>query len=141
MTSKRQPTGSFKTYRRLPSGDLRRVRKDGRLGAVVKARTNPKKSNSPAAATPDKDTPLLTARELREFRPIDPATGKTDDVDVAAIRKCLRMSQAAFARVFCLSVATVRDWELRRRQPEGPARVLLTVIAREPEAVRRALDR
>jgi putative transcriptional regulator len=61
------------------------------------------------------------------------------DVDVRAIRTGMKLSQAQFAAKFGLPTATVRDWEQNRRQPEGPARVLLTVIMKEPEAVSRAL--
>jgi putative transcriptional regulator len=61
------------------------------------------------------------------------------DVDVARIRKRLGYTQAGFARRFGLSPASVRDWEQRRRRPDPAARVLLTVIDREPEAVERAL--
>jgi putative transcriptional regulator len=61
------------------------------------------------------------------------------DIDVHNIRMRLGLSQEAFAMRFGLPVGTVRDWEQRRRTPEGPARVLLTVIEKEPEAVRRAL--
>jgi putative transcriptional regulator len=61
------------------------------------------------------------------------------DVDVAAIRKKLGMTQAKFATRFGLSPAAVRDWEQRRRRPDPAARVLLTVINHEPEAVERAL--
>jgi putative transcriptional regulator len=49
------------------------------------------------------------------------------------------MSQDRFARAFGLPKRTVQDWEQGRRQPEGAARVLLKVIEREPDAVRRAL--
>ena len=62
-------------------------------------------------------------------------------VDVKAIRKRVGLSQTAFAARFGVSPGTLRDWEQNRRQPEGPARVLLTVIDREPEAVERALSR
>jgi putative transcriptional regulator len=55
-----------------------------------------------------------------------------------ARRKC-KMSQEDFAEAFGVSLATVRNWEQGRRQPEGPARVLLNVISREPKAVLRAL--
>jgi putative transcriptional regulator len=44
-----------------------------------------------------------------------------------------------FAKLFGLSKRTLEHWEHGRRVPSGPARALLTVIAREPEAVRRAL--
>ncbi len=60
-------------------------------------------------------------------------------VDVKAVRKRLGLSQAAFAARFGFSIGTLRDWEQKRRRPEGPARVLLTVIDREPKAVERAL--
>ena len=49
------------------------------------------------------------------------------------------MSQDRFAHAFGLPKRTVQDWEQGRRQPEGAARVLLKVIKREPDAVRRAL--
>ncbi|MGH7057870.1 MAG: helix-turn-helix domain-containing protein [Acetobacteraceae bacterium] len=62
-----------------------------------------------------------------------------DEVDVRAIRAKLGLSQDAFAVRFGFSAAAVRDWEQGRRRPEAAARVLLRVIAREPEAVRRAL--
>jgi putative transcriptional regulator len=49
------------------------------------------------------------------------------------------MSQDEFAAQFGISPATVRNWEQGRRQPEGPARVLLNIIEREPDVVKRAL--
>jgi len=62
-------------------------------------------------------------------------------VDVRAVREQLDMSQERFAETFMVSVGTVRNWEQGRRVPEGPARVLLQVIRREPKAVLRALRR
>jgi putative transcriptional regulator len=60
-------------------------------------------------------------------------------LDVAAIRKKTGMTQEAFAQRFGVSVNTLRHWEQGKRYPEGPARTLLKVIDREPEAVIRAL--
>ncbi|HEY3718766.1 MAG TPA: NadS family protein [Roseiarcus sp.] len=60
-------------------------------------------------------------------------------IDVIAIRKKLGLSQQKFAERFGLSPAMVRDWEQKRRNPDQAARTLLTVIARDPEAVERAL--
>ena len=60
-------------------------------------------------------------------------------IDVAALRKKLGLSQARFAAAFGVSPGTVKNWEQGRRHPEGPAKVLLRVIDKEPEAVRRAL--
>jgi DNA-binding MarR family transcriptional regulator len=49
------------------------------------------------------------------------------------------LSQTRFADVFGIAIGTLRDWEQGRKQPDGPARTLLTVIDRDPDAVRRAL--
>mgnify|MGYP004705263959 CR=1 FL=1 len=60
-------------------------------------------------------------------------------VDVRATRLRLGLSQSAFAARFGFQAATVRNWEQGRTRPDGPARVLLAVIARHPEAVVDAL--
>jgi putative transcriptional regulator len=62
-----------------------------------------------------------------------------DDIDVKAIREKIALSQSEFAKLFGLSKRTLEHWEHGRRVPSGPARAFLTVIAREPAAVRRAL--
>ncbi len=60
-------------------------------------------------------------------------------VDVRVIRDKLKMTQRQFADQFGFSVYSIRNWEQGRRNPEGPARILLTIIDREPEAALRAL--
>lgn len=60
-------------------------------------------------------------------------------IDIRATRKRLGLSQAAFATRFGFQPATLRNWEQGRTRPYGPARVLLAVIARHPEAVEDAL--
>jgi putative transcriptional regulator len=62
-----------------------------------------------------------------------------EQVDVAGLRRQLGLSQAAFARAFGLDVTALHAWEQGRRRPDRAARVLLAVIAKEPEAVLRAL--
>jgi putative transcriptional regulator len=62
-----------------------------------------------------------------------------EHVDVAKLRRRLGLSQAAFARSFGLDVTALHAWEQGRRRPDRAARVLLAVIAREPQAVLRAL--
>ncbi|NTW56121.1 MAG: transcriptional regulator [Chlorobiaceae bacterium] len=62
-----------------------------------------------------------------------------DEVDVKAIRQSLGLTQPEFSLRFGFDVRAVQDWEQKRRQPDRAARVLLKVIAREPEAVQRAL--
>jgi putative transcriptional regulator len=55
------------------------------------------------------------------------------------IRWRLHLSQAEFAKTFRIPLGTLRDWEQHRREPDQAAQAYLEVIAREPEAVRRAL--
>ena len=57
------------------------------------------------------------------------------NVDVRAIRQQFGLSQPDFAKRFGFSLATLREWEQGRRQPESAARVLLLVIAKHPEVV------
>jgi putative transcriptional regulator len=56
-------------------------------------------------------------------------------VHVQAIRRRLGMTQPEFAQLIGVSVATLRNWEQGRRQPHGPARALLKVVAKNPAAV------
>jgi putative transcriptional regulator len=60
-------------------------------------------------------------------------------VNIKAIRRRLGQSQAEFAQMIGVSVATLQNWEQGRRRPEGPARALLKVAAANPEAVAAAL--
>lgn len=64
---------------------------------------------------------------------------KVADIDITQLREKLGLSQDRFAALFGLSPRTVRNWEQGIRHPEGPARILLQVIDREPEAVMWAL--
>lgn len=63
-----------------------------------------------------------------------------EPVDVKAIRAQVGMSQTEFAASFGISLGTLRHWERGDRQPHGPARVLLMVLSRQPEAVLKALS-
>ena len=63
-----------------------------------------------------------------------------EDVDVKSIRGKLGMTQEQFT-TFGFSLSAIRQWEAHRRTPEGPARVLLMVIARNPMVVLETLHR
>ncbi|MBB4641955.1 helix-turn-helix domain-containing protein [Rhizorhapis suberifaciens] len=60
-------------------------------------------------------------------------------MDIAAIRKRTGATQDAFARQIGVSIATLRNWEQGRRTPEGPARILLAMLARDPKIVAKTL--
>ena len=62
-----------------------------------------------------------------------------DVVDVRALRERRGMSRTAVAERFGLAVAAVRDWEQGLRRPDPAARVLLLVIARNPDVVAEAV--
>jgi putative transcriptional regulator len=53
---------------------------------------------------------------------------------VRRVRRRAGLSQAEFARRIGISVATLRGWEQGKLSPRGPARALLRVIDRVPEA-------
>lgn len=79
------------------------------------------------------------APDMSDLSLDDPNVRLMEPVDVKAIRRKTGLSQQEFARTFSLNLAALRDWEQERRMPRGPARALMQIIDREPEAARRAL--
>src|SRR5579872_3327923 len=73
--------------------------------------------------------------------PVRVTTIQLPTIDVRAVRRRLGLSQSEFATRFGFQPATLRNWEQGRTRPDGPARVLLAVIARHPEAVEDALQK
>jgi len=61
--------------------------------------------------------------------------------DVAKIRKNLDLTQDEFADFMGVKVKTLQNWEQNRREPQGPARSLLYVAKKAPEAILKALPR
>ena len=57
------------------------------------------------------------------------------ETEVRALREQFGLSQDKFAQLVGISVGTLRNWEQGRRRPEGPARVLLRIASRHPEAL------
>lgn len=55
--------------------------------------------------------------------------------DVRKIRESMSLSQSDFAALLGISVRTLQNWEQGRREPVGPARILLQVAAAHPQAV------
>jgi len=66
----------------------------------------------------------LESREVEVSRP-----------EVREIREQYALSQQDFARLFGISVRTLQQWEQGRRFPQGPAKILLSVISKNPQAV------
>ena len=83
-----------------------------------------------AAAQTDPDAQPMTADQLANAKPV---------ARVKTLRRALRMSQEEFAERFHLSLATVRDWEQGRTQPDQAASTYLEVIARNPKMIMQTL--
>ncbi len=83
---------------------------------------------------------LNEAIEFAENKSSEAVVHSVSPVDIKAIRKNVGMTQMEFAATFGISVGTLRHWERGDRTPQGPARVLLNVVAKEPQAVLRALS-
>ncbi|MBK5000144.1 helix-turn-helix domain-containing protein [Pseudomonas sp. S31] len=62
-----------------------------------------------------------------------------DALQVRSIRKSTGLSQARFAEMIDVQVATLRNWEQGRREPTGPAKALLRAIRNDPDHVLKAL--
>jgi putative transcriptional regulator len=60
-------------------------------------------------------------------------------VDVKAVRERTGLTQEQFAATFAIGLGALRHWERGDRKPRGATLVLLNVIARDPDAVLRAV--
>ena len=83
------------------------------------------------AALSDPDAPPATKGQLARARRVP---------TIRALRAKLNLTQEEFAARFHLPLGTVRDWEQGAHRPDKAAQVLLTVIAKDPDAVARALE-
>ena len=55
------------------------------------------------------------------------------------VRESVKLTQAQIAPLMGMSLSGYRKWEQGARQVSGPAAILLRIIQREPDAVKRAL--
>jgi len=115
-----------------------------RKGNTTKLRLNPKKppktdwrafdsmseKERHEAAVSDLDCPPATEAQLARAQRVP---------KVGALRRRMNLTQEEFAERFGLPLGTVRDWEQGAHRPDRAAQVLLRVIAKDPDAVVRAL--
>jgi putative transcriptional regulator len=83
-----------------------------------------------AAALSDPDSKPFSAAQLARMKHTPRAR---------LIRRALGLTQQEFAARFRIPLGTLRDWEQGAREPDQAARAYLTVIARDPKAVAKAL--
>ncbi|MFD2183606.1 helix-turn-helix domain-containing protein [Rhodoplanes azumiensis] len=62
-----------------------------------------------------------------------------DVINVHDIRRKTGLTQEAFSARIGVSIGTLRNWEQGRRTPDGPARVLLALVDRNPRIVEEML--
>jgi putative transcriptional regulator len=85
---------------------------------------------------------MSSVRQAGQIRRKERAPGRVFSyrpADIKAIREKLGKSQPEFALMIGVSVATLRNWEQGRRRPEGPARALLRIAEKNPDALIDAL--
>lgn len=119
---------------------IARMRRDGVLVRVAPDGTEsmmPIPSPTPmtpeeieAAAAADPDARPFTPEELAKARRVP---------RVKTLRRALGLTQEEFAARYSIPLGTLRDWEQGRSEPDQPTRAYLTVIAHDPEGVRKAL--
>jgi putative transcriptional regulator len=116
---------------RKSDGKLVRVHSDGRE-EELHARPARKMTDAEVeeAARSDPDNPPRTAAQLARMRRVP---------RVKTLRRALNLTQEEFAARYHIPLGTLRDWEQGRSEPDQPARAYLKVIARDPDAVARAL--
>jgi len=83
------------------------------------------------AARADRDAQPLTETDLKRMK-------RTPQAKI--IRRALELTQEEFAARYHIPLGTLRDWEQGRAEPDQPTRAYLTLIARDPEHVNRALN-
>jgi putative transcriptional regulator len=96
-------------------------------------------------AHPPKPRPVTDAPALAPAETVLATNGaaapRTDDAAYAkGVRARTRLTQAQFAARIGVPIETVRNWEQGKRSPRGPARALLKLIDRAPDAAFAALN-
>ena len=89
------------------------------------------------------DELLTSVRQMDAIVRGERASGREFHVagtDVRRIRARTGLSQAQFAKLIHVDTGTLRNWEQGRREPSGPAQVLLAIVDKNPKAVLDALS-
>jgi putative transcriptional regulator len=126
IVAKRLPDGTLVEV--LADGSTRPFPTDSTDWAALDAMTE---EEAEAGARCDPENPPLTPERGARLKRVPP---------VKIMRRAMGLSQEAFSARFHVPIAALREWEQGVSEPDETARANLTVIARDPEAVRRALQ-
>ncbi len=64
----------------------------------------------------------------------------SEKINVKNVREKMRVTQEEFAAKLGISLRTIQHWEQGDRKPQGPARVLLTLLKEHPRSIERMLS-
>lgn len=126
IVAKRLPDGSV--VQLLPDGSTRPFPPDRTDWGALRSMSDDEIN---AAALTDPDNPPLTLERVARLRRVP---------QVKVMRRALGLTQEEFSTRFRIPLGTLRDWEQGKTEPDQATRAYLTVIARDPDAVRKALD-
>ena len=126
IRARRLPDGSFVQV--LPDGTTRPFPPHQTDWDALRAMTDEEIN---AAALADPDNPPINPERQAHLRRVP---------QVKVMRRALGLTQEEFSARFRIPLGTLRDWEQGKSEPDQAARAYLTVIARDPEAVRKALE-
>lgn len=107
------------------------MKKTNTSGKMLKTIRDMNPEEIEKAALSDPDAQPLTELDFKRMK-------KTPRAKI--IRRALQLTQEEFAARYHIPVGTLRDWEQGRTEPDQPAKVYLTLIARDPEYVGRMLN-
>ncbi len=123
--------------RRLSDGSYVRVMPDGSQTPAPKSKTDWDKVDAMSddevmkAARSDPDAQPVTAKRQKKMARVS---------QIKVIRRALRLTQEEFSSKFHIPLGTLRDWEQKRSEPDQAAKAYLKVIAKDANAVLKALD-
>jgi putative transcriptional regulator len=119
---------------------IAKIRRDGKLVRVKPDGTEETLDTPPLAPMSAAEIEAAAARDPENPPLTDARPGRLRSVPrVKTLRRALDLTQEEFAARYHIPLGTLRDWEQGRSEPDQPARAYLTVIARDPEGVERAL--
>jgi putative transcriptional regulator len=138
------------TMRARQRGSSRPAPQTGRRNALMATVRFTPDPNNPPRLTPEQEARLdaMTEEEIEAIAASDPDNPPSTEEelargvfarDVRLARKTLGLSQEAFAAALGLPVATLRNWEQGRFNPDPAARALVRLVKDDPARAVRVL--
>lgn len=81
---------------------------------------------------------IMATKEALEAK--EPGRIVRPHIDIAALRKNLKMTQKEFSENYCIKLQTLRNWEQEKRAPDSTTLAYLTCIAHRPKEILKILS-